>query len=118
MKPHANGKQWGNKASDNNITYNKRIINAPQRILENEKLVLCQKMLYGKGFTHTRPFSDKRHSWIYNSIEPFYECYEATGISTENFIQYLKSVHDLDGVGGENFIRHIFQNLEVEGVLF
>ena len=116
MKPHAHGKQWGSTAFDNNsITYNKNIVNAPQRIVGYEKAMLCLKMLYPQSYYYRRPFSVKCHAMIYNLIEPFCTAYGAYGINTENFILYLTDTGVIDNVGGPGAIRDIFQNLEVMG---
>ena len=115
-KPHTYGKQWGNKAVDNNnVTYNKNIVNAPQRIIGYEKAMLCLKMLHPNDFHYRRPFSIKNHAMIYNQIAAFCTAYFSVGINAENFIRYLTDSHLIDAVGGSAVIRDIFQNLEVMG---
>ncbi|MCL1814890.1 MAG: hypothetical protein FWG27_03590 [Treponema sp.] len=115
-KPHAYGKQWGSTAFDNDsVTYNRYIVNAPQRIIGYEKAMLCLKMLNPIDFHYRRPFSLKCHAMIYNQIESFCKDWSAIGINTENFIRYLVETHLIDEVGGPGVIRDIFQNLEVMG---
>jgi hypothetical protein len=118
-KPHDSGNnQWGNTAfDDTNVTYNRWIVNAPQRIIGYEKAMLCLKMLNPDSFHYRRPFSLKHHAIIYNQINEFCKSWSGYGINAENFIQYLTTSHLIDEVGGPAAIRDIFQNLEVMGGL-
>ena len=119
MKPHDSGaNQWGKGSTNKRVTHNNRIVNAPQRHLEYEKNVLCRKMLFCDSYNYNFQFTDYRHEYIYNLIEPFYNQWQANGFNTENFIQYAAMASEvLENCGGADYIRHIFQKLEIEGGL-
>jgi hypothetical protein len=80
-----------------------------------EKVLLYNKMFYGKTFRNRYPFQDCRHKTIYTHLDYLQEQTFAPG--TKLLVLYLKECKTLDQAGGVDYVRSIFHGLEPGDVL-